>query len=858
MNISVWALGYSFMAIAPNQEIANHWRIIAAMGWCTFYGTWLDFAILVKKEDRKWMSDIRRLFIYLPSIFFFIGNLLYKPEVVIQRFGYVWKDSYPVSYFEILFSVYSITFSIAGIFIIYKWGMNSKSKREKKQAKIIVITALISFVLATSTDIILPAIGVTTFPLGIILLTIALVGIYHAITKYKMMSLSSQVANEYVLKTISDPVILIGNDLLIKIANSAALELTSFDEKELVGRSISKFIADTDNNQALIQKLVKTGFINNIEVGLLTKEKNSIPCLLSGSTIKNEMDDILGIACIFHDITDRKNTENFLLNAHNELERMVRERTNELQEINTLLEEEINERINAEESLISSEEKFRALMKQATDGILVIDKETRKLVESNEEAHKILGLSEQQLSELVNEPFNPSLDNVIKFTINKMIDDDAIKLLKETINYTQSNGESMYLKFVASHVGYHNKQFSMIKIRDITDEVIMEGRKQQMAKMEALGTLSGGIAHDFNNILAGIMGYTQLTLDELEPESITSDNLNEVLKLGERAKKLILQILSFSKKSLLKPDYVDIRAIIEDVIKMLRATLPVNIDIEFNLGEDSVIVYADQGEIHQLIMNLCVNAELAMDKVGGILQVYLSKVSINENVDIGYQRLKSGNYIKLEVIDHGCGMDDAIEKRIFEPFFTTRSDQGGTGLGLSVVHGIVSRCEGVIIVDSEPDKGSTFTVFFPEASDNYCGKNSLDRIKGSGNFHILFVDDEESIVKTVQKLLHRQGYEVTGVSNAREALEVFREKEDLIDIVITDQSMPDLSGDALLQEMRIIRPKLPAVICSGYLHNHNYEEDNNTEFLLKPVSIDEYVMVIDKLLHSKEPNLEHN
>jgi PAS domain S-box-containing protein len=468
-------------------------------------------------------------------------------------------------------------------------------------------------------------------------LSIALIGINHATSKYKMMSLSTQVANDYVLKTINDPVILIGNDLLIKIANSAALDLTGFEEKELKGLPISMFIADTELNQIAIQRLINSGSVKNIEVGLMTKSKTSIPCLFSGSFIHNELGDVLGIACIFHDITDRKNYENILINAHHEMEVKVYERTKELEEINTLLEEEIHERMVAEEGLISSEEKFRALIKQSSDGILVLDQYTCKLVENNAVANSILGLTQEQICELICRQSINAYNEELRIAIDNIIEKKT-KLIKKSIKYTQKNGTSRNLEFSATLVGFSNKQFIMITLRDITDELIMEERKQQMVKMEALGTLSGGIAHDFNNILAGIMGYTQLTLEELEEGIITSDNLLEVLKLGERAKKLISQILAFSKKTLISPDNVDLRIIIEDVLKMLKATLPAYIEIEYRRGEDSYNVFADQGELHQLVMNLCVNAELAISKTGGILKVVLSRITLQKEkeMDINY------------------------------------------------------------------------------------------------------------------------------------------------------------------------------------------------------------------------------
>ena len=847
MNLSIWALGYSFMTIAPNQENANFWRLVAAFGWCLVYSTWLDFAILVKKESKKWITDYRRILIYLPSIFFFIVNVIYEPVIVKEKLMYIWDDAYPINLLEALFKLYYFIFIIAGILIIYKWGKNSKLKREKKQAYVIVISSLISFVLSISNKIVSDRYGINVFPLGIGMFSIALLGINYAITRYKLMSISSHAVNEYVLNTITDPVIVIGDNLFIQSVNSATLHLTGFHENEIIGIPIKRLIADIESNREAFQKLLNTGSVKNIEVELMTKNGIRIPCLFSGSQINNEFGENFGIACIFHDITDRKNAENILLKSHLDLGKKVYERTVELEQINNQLEAEILTRIKAEKSLIASEEKFRAMMEQSIDGIVVFDQESRKLVEINDAANRLLGITaEEQETGIKWKQLVPNYDE-LKLVIDNFIRKKTVSS-SVSIKFTLRDGTYRDFKLYVAFVGYSNKQYIMITFKDITDELIMEEQKQQISKMDSLGNLSGGIAHDFNNILAGIMGYTQLTLDEFEEGTSTSENLIEVIKLGERAKKLISQILTFSKKTFIAPINVDLRPIIEDILKMLRATLPININIDFKKEEDSFIVYADQGELHQLIMNLCVNAKLAMSKNGGTLQVNLSKIAFKKHTQFGYEMLNAGEYIKLEVIDNGCGIEESVKKRIFEPFFTTRGVQGGTGLGLSVVHGIISRLGGLITVDSVLESGSTFTVYLPTVKHEMMEEAIIDKGVDNSTARVLFIDDEESIVNSVQKLLNRIGYTVTGISDAREALALFKTNKDLYDIVLTDQIMPDMSGDVLVKVLRIIRPDIPIVICSGYSHEINHEADNKTAYLLKPVSINEYVTVIEKLL----------
>lgn len=854
IHLSLWAFGYAFMTVAPDIEAANFWRLVAALGWCFVYSVWLDFAVLVKSQSKKWMTDIRRLLMYIPGVFFFIGNLRYRPEQIMERSGFVWVDMYPTNYFEILFMVFYTSFAAAGVLIIYKWGKASEIKREKKQAGIIVKTAMASFIAGAFTDTILPLLGMDIFPMGIIMLSLVLLGMKQAITKYKMMSLTSEVAHDYVLSTVNDPVIIIGKDLQVKEANSAAFQLTGFTEMEMKGLPIDALIEAKKPNKAAQKSLLNGGEIRNIEVGLLTKNKNSLPCLFSGSAIKDGLGEILGTACIFHDITDRKNAELQLLRSYQELESKVRERTIELEEINALLKEEIYECSKAEEELKSSEEKFKAFIMQSSEGIIVIDQDTGSIVESNGEARKILGLTEMKMQE----PIDGQLTLELKEAIHKLIDWKALKKYKYkkgVTKYTLRNNVNRDIEYTASLVGYSNKQFIMVVFNDITEKIKLEERKRQLVKMESLGTLSGGIAHDFNNILAGIIGYTQLTLEDMDEAAPSSENLAEVLKLGERAKKLISQILTFSRKTYIMPEIVDFKAVIDEVIKLLIATLPANIDIRCSSGDDATYVYADPGELHQLVMNLCVNARLAMDRTGGTLGVKLEEAVIEQETEIDYQLLKPGSYAVLKVIDSGCGMEESIIKRIFEPFFTTRDVQGGTGLGLSVVHGIVNRYGGVIKVESEPDKGSIFTVFLPSTRNSSNKAVIPDKTGNKSAARILLVDDEESIVNTVQKLLQRQGYAVEGVLSARKALKLFRENEDSFDLVITDRSMPDMSGDSLVEELRAIKPKIPVVVCSGYSSRESSEGSDSTcaiEYLSKPVAKREYINTIERLLKYKQ------
>jgi PAS domain S-box-containing protein len=850
IHLSLWAFGYAFMSIAPDRESANFWRLVSAFGWCFIYSVWLDFSILVKYESKDWMKNIKRMFIYLPGICFFIGNLAYEPSKIMLKVNKIWMDIYPNNYFEALFTLYYVGFVLTGIIIIYKWGKYSHVKMEKKQSKIIVITSTITFVFAALIDTILPFMGFDIFPYGILAFTIALWGIWRAITKYKMMSFSTKDVNEYILRTIDDPIILIGTDLVVTEANNAALEFTGYGENEIKKLPIKAFIADSKYSKRAIEAILRVGGIKNIEVGLLAKNNNVIPCLLSGAPINNEFNEIIGIACIFHNITDRKNAEKVLIEAKEELERKVNERTNELQKINYLLETEISERKKAEYELKSSEEKYKALMKQSTDGIIVVDPDTLKVIESNTKVCEILEYTDDEINSLpIENLLSLDRDRIAKRVEEIVGHDHAV--IKEISRVTVANGLIKGIEFSTALVRYNNKQFIMVTLVDITEKLNMENRKQQIVKMESLGTLAGGIAHDFNNILAGIIGYTQLSLEDSQEGLPIEDNLFEVLKLGDRAKKLISKILTFSRKTVLEPCVIDLQDIVIETLAMLKTTVPSYIEIKYAFGENPAFVLADPGEMQQLIMNLCVNAELAMNNKGGVLKVTLSELLLESTEDIRYQTIGKGKYIKMQVVDNGCGMDKLIMERIFEPFYTTRVAHGGTGLGLSVVHGIVRRHGGVITVDSELNKGSTFTVLLPASKNNSSDAEINTKVRKNISARILFVDDEESIVNTTVRLLQRLGYDVTGVPGGREALNLFELNKESYDLVITDQSMPDMSGEALIGELIKLKPDISIILCSGYsnvIDNDKLKSIKKLEFLLKPVSKLELINAIEKFM----------
>ena len=353
--------------------------------------------------------------------------------------------------------------------------------------------------------------------------------------------------------------------------------------------------------------------------------------------------------------------------------------------------------------------------------------------------------------------------------------------------------------------------------RDITGELALAGQLQQAQKMEAIGTLAGGIAHDFNNILFPIMGFAEMLEDETEPGSVQRSHVEGILKATRRARDLVRQILTFSRQAKPERGRVWVQTILKEVVKLGRSTLPSTITIVDRIDASCPPVEADPTQIHQVAMNLLTNAYQAMEPDGGRLEISLETVAADDRNAVPAS-LPPGPCIRLTVSDTGHGFDPATRDRIFEPYFTTKASGKGTGMGLSVVHGIVTQSGGEVAVESSPGQGATFTIFLPALdpetteSENASPESPIE----GGDEHILVVDDEEQIVMLQTEMLRRLGYQVTGLSDSRAALDRIRQNPDRFDLLITDLTMPRLTGDRLAEQARQLRPDLPVILCTGF------------------------------------------
>jgi nitrogen-specific signal transduction histidine kinase/ActR/RegA family two-component response regulator len=392
-----------------------------------------------------------------------------------------------------------------------------------------------------------------------------------------------------------------------------------------------------------------------------------------------------------------------------------------------------------------------------------------------------------------------------------------------------------------------------IEIRQEFERERAELEKQlfQLQKMETIGTLAGGIAHDFNNILTPILGYTDMACEELPEESPLRFDIEQINNAALRGKDLVQQILTFSREVDFAKKPIQLQPIVAEALNLLKASFPPSVEIKQQLDPRIGTVLADPTHIHQIVMNLCTNAHHAMMKTGGILEVKLDAVTLDHKLTEKIPNLKKGDYIRLTISDTGYGMDIKTQERIFEPFFTRKEVGSGTGLGLSVVHGIINNYGGAIVVDSNPGEGSTFTVYLPKYGTDPIGSSKVDKKSAGGDEQILFVDDEPEIIFMGKKMLENLGYKVTIKSDSKSALEEFKNHPQKYSLLVTDQKMPNITGTELASRLKKIRPGLKVIIITGYADNLSEEvlsQSGISEVILKPMILDDFSKVIRRVL----------
>ncbi len=390
----------------------------------------------------------------------------------------------------------------------------------------------------------------------------------------------------------------------------------------------------------------------------------------------------------------------------------------------------------------------------------------------------------------------------------------------------------------------------VVVLKDVTDRVRIEKQLRQSQKMEAIGTLAGGIAHDFNNILGAILGYTELVVDDSEQYPRIHKNMIEVMAAASRAKELVAQILAFSRQKEQEKKPVNVLHIVKEVLRLLRSSTPTTIEIKRSLESKSPIVMADPTQIHQIVMNLCTNASQAMKENGGILDVRVRELEFKEPF-VARHELKPGKYVCLTVADTGKGIPPNIMERIFEPYFTTKKQQGGTGLGLAIVHGIIRNLEGDIVVSSEEGAGTEFVVYLPMIEQKSTVVEPSTEPLPKGTETILFIDDEDMLINFAKQAFARLGYNIITFKDPREALQYYQRHIDKIDLVITDQTMPKMTGAQLATAILHEKPGMPIVLCTGFSETISREralQMGIREYVMKPLIMKEMAFIVRDIL----------
>jgi len=631
------------------------------------------------------------------------------------------------------------------------------------------------------------------------------------------------------LHSIGDAVITTDTDGVVTRMNNMAAKLTGWPAGEAVGRKLPEvfhIVHGVTRNQELnpVDQVLASGKIVGLanHTILIAKDGREYQIADSGAPIRGTNGDIVGVVLVFRDVTE----------AYAQAQK-IKESEKLLKSITANLPGVVF--------------KFHA----AGNGHYAFRYVSEKLT-------AYFGI-ESSLEDVFN-AFHAGIPEKEKTEFMASIQRaaDHVRPWRYEGRFIRPDGQSMWFAGSAMPQKEEDELIFYGVLTDITarktaekEALRLETALSQSQKMEAVGTLAGGIAHDFNNILSAVIGYAQLSLQEIRPDSRLYHNLEQILTAGLRARDLVSQILTFSRQQKRELIPLQVGPLVKESLKMLRATLPATIDIVHEIAADMDNVMADATQIHQIIMNLCTNAAQAMESNGGQLTVQATQVELSAAAADKWAELKPGPHIRLCIQDTGTGIAEDVIDNIFNPYFTTKETGKGTGLGLSVVHGIVKSFNGCIKASSQPGHGSTFEVYIPVIRR----RSTLDEKEPvalpTGNERILFVDDEPFLTDIGKQTLEMLGYKVTACNSSLDALDAFKKAPDAIDLVISDVTMPKMTGDVLAARLLGIRKNLPIVLCTGF--SDKISEEKAAEigvkgFIMKPIIAEHLARLVRKAL----------
>ena len=644
-------------------------------------------------------------------------------------------------------------------------------------------------------------------------------------------------AKESIWQFSPDGIILMGNDIALKRFGHTAEEVTGRHFSEFVPPDLAASRMAKLREAAESRKLVE---FEDVRAGISFRH--------SFYPVLDAQGNASSVACFSRDITQHKRDEQALRDRGTELqlltealETRVQERTAELAAANERLKAEVAERV-----------RLVAAVEQADEGVVIMDAEGR-IHYVNAAFTRMYGRSRGDLMSmrypqlLTDRNDGEDTWSSIKISIERG------KAWRGRLTRGDDDGDTLELEVTVSPI--HDATGMAIDYlaveRDVTRELRLQQHLRQVQKLEALGTLAGGIAHDFNNILNPIFISTELLL--LEPSLNPSDRrqLEITLKAAERGRDLVRQIIAFSRQK--EKDRRPSKAgpVVNEAVRFLRVSLPSTIEIRADIGAERDVVLGDQAQIHQIVMNLCNNAAYAMREKGGLLTVDLDEADVDPGFAAQVPGLKPGAYLRLAVSDTGTGMTPEVKERAFDPFFTTKRPGEGSGMGLAVVNGIVRDYGGAITVVSEEGRGSTFTVYLPRVASGEPSSQAAPAGPPRGSERILLLDDELVQIQSVRAMLRMLGYEVVALTDGQEALTRIQADPQAFDLLITDQTMPHLTGVKLAKEVLAIRPDLPIILCTGYSEAVDANEARALgirDFLMKPYSVREMAETVRRAL----------